>query len=302
MEITTLGKTGLKVTRLGVGQSEIGGFRLTTNNTEEVGRLLNTALDGGINFFDTSACYGNSEELVGRAVSHRREEYILATKCGHITGGYEGRAWTAKTITDSIDRSLVRLRTDHLDLVQLHSCGVVILERGEAIEALLDAKRAGKTRFVGYSGDNKAAHWAVDSGLFDTLQTSFNLVDQQARTKLFRPAKTKGMGIIVKRPIANGAWGAKRKPSGYAANYFGRAQVMAQMGPISSEPEDRILTAMGFLFSHPEVHTAIVGTKNPAHMMANIELVGKQLPIPAEVVNELHRRFDEKGAEWLQLT
>ena len=192
------------------------------------------------------------------------------------------------------------MKTDHLDLIQLHSCGVEELERGEVIEALLHAKGAGKARFVGYSGDNDAALWAINSGHFDALQTSFNVVDQHARTRLFGPAKAKGMGIIIKRPVANGAWGSQRSPYGYAGEYFRRAQQVSGMGPIPSEPSDRILAAMGFVFAHPEVDTAIVGTRNPAHMQTNIQQVETQLPVPEELVAELHRRFDLLGAGWLQ--
>jgi len=187
VDYNQLGKTGLKVSRLGVGISEIG-FNLSLDDEKQASDVLNAALDQGINFFDTAACYGLGEEFVGRTVSNRRDEFFLATKAGHVAGDYEGEGWTVQTITDSIDRSLKRMRTDHLDLIQLHSCGVEVLEKGDAIRAVQDAKDAGKTRFIGYSGDNENALWAVESGLFDTLQTSFNVVDQDARTKLFPKA------------------------------------------------------------------------------------------------------------------
>ena len=236
METRQLGNTGLTVSRLGVGLSEIGGLELWTRWRKQA-EVLNRALDGGITFLDTAACYDVSEELVGRTVAHRRHEYVLATKCGHVTGGYEGKEWTAQTVTDSIDRSLVRLKTDYVDIVQLHSCGVDVLERGDVIEALLAAKQAGKIRFAGYSGDNEAAAWAIASGYFDTLQTSFNLADQRAHTRLFPQAQEAGMGVIVKRPIANGAWGASSSPSGYADQYFRRAQALQKMGPLPEAPE-----------------------------------------------------------------
>ena len=235
MKKNKLGKTGLEVSCLGAGLSEIG-YRLTRAEEAQAASVLNAALDGGINFLDTAACYNISEELIGRTIAHRRDEYILATKAGHVTGGYVGQEWTARTVTDSIERSLVRMKTDRLDIVQLHSCGVDVLAKGEVIEALVAAKQAGKTRFIGYSGDNEAAVWAIESGHFDTLQTSFNLVDQRARTRLFPLAKAKEMGIIVKRPIANGAWGAAQSPSGYADQYFQRAQVMAGLGDLPDAP------------------------------------------------------------------
>ena len=299
MEMRTLGKTGLEVSRLGVGLSEIRSV-----DPSRVAEVLNAALDAGINFLDTSACYGNSEELIGRTVSQRRDEFVLATKAGHVTGDYDGESWTPETVRDSIDRSLKRLRTDHLDIVQLHTCSVDVLERGEVIEVLQDAKQAGKTRAIGYSGDNEGALWAVESGLFDTLQTSFNLVDQNARLKLFEPAVAQDMGIIAKRPIANGAWGASSAPSSYAADYFKRAQTMEALGPIPEAPDHRILLALGFTLAHEAVDTAIVGTQNPEHMRTNIDWVENQLPIAEEAVATLHERFERLAEDrnWRQLS
>jgi len=301
METRILGKTGLRVSRLGIGLAEIGALALDESGEAQAGQVLNAALDAGITFLDTAACYGNSEELIGRTIAHRRQEYVLATKCGHVTGGYEGEEWTAKTIRDSIDRSLRRMRTDHIDLLQLHSCGVDVLKRGEVIQAVLDAKKAGKARFVGYSGDNEAAQWAVESDLFDTLQTSFNLVDQQARIRLFPLARAKGMGIIAKRPIANAAWGAPQSPSAYADDYFERARQMASAGPIPAAGNNRILLAIGFVLAH-DVDTAIIGARRLEHVQENIRLVETLLPLPAEAIEELHRRFDQIGRDWPQLT
>jgi aryl-alcohol dehydrogenase-like predicted oxidoreductase len=301
MEKRKLGNTDLEVSRLGAGLAEIG-FELTLAEETKAAQVLNIALDAGINFLDTAACYDVSEELIGRTVARRRQEYVLSTKCGHVTGGYEGEPWTAQTVRDSIERSLARLKTDYLDVVHLHSCGVDVLEQGEVIQALQDAKQAGKTRYIGYSGDNEAAEWAVHSGLFDVLQTSFNLVDQRARTRLFPEAEAGGMGIIVKRPIANGVWGAPKSPSDYAAPYFERAQAMAQLGPLPHAPDHAILLALGFALAHESVDTAIVGTHNPRHMQANIQWIETALPIDPAAVEELHRRFEQLGQEWIQKT
>jgi len=291
MQMSTLGKTGMRVSRLGVGLAEIG--QLSLREQALASELLNTALDGGITFLDTAACYGNSEELIGRTVAHRRREYLLATKAGHVTGGYSGQPWTRETIRDSVERSLERMQTDYVDLVQLHSCDVETLERGDAIQALLDIKKAGKTRFVGYSGDGAPAMWAVQSGHFDTLQTSFNLVDQGPRRELLPLAREKGMGIIAKRPIANAVWGA---PSALPREtYHRRARKMSSHGEIPGSPGDPILLALGFVMAHNEVDTAIVGTSDPAHMKANIKLVETKLPLPEETIQELHRRFDALG-------
>jgi hypothetical protein len=290
----------LEVSRLGVGLAEISGLDLA--EAKQAAKVLNLALDNGINFLDTAACYGNSEELIGRTVSQRRDEFVLATKAGHVAGDYEGESWTAQTVRDSIDRSLKRLRTDYVDIVQLHSCGVEVLERGDVIQALQEAREAGKTRFIGYSGDNESALWAVKSGLFDTLQTSFNLVDQKARLQLFGPAKEQNMGIIIKRPIANGAWEASKAPSSYTEDYWKRAKEMQAEGQLPDMPDHRILLALGFAFAHEAPDTYIVGTSDPDHMRQNIEWVNQDLPISDTTVEELHRRFEKLwgDGEWPQ--
>ena len=211
MQTTVLCKTGLEVSRLGFGLSEIG-YNVPEGSQQQAQEVLNAALDQNINLLDTAACYALSEEWVGATVSHRRDEFIVATKCGHYLPRGEGEDWTTEVIDESIDHSLRRMKTDHVDIQQLHSCSVEVLERGEVIEALQKNKAAGKTRFIGYSGDNENAEWAVDSGIFDTLQTSFNLVDQKARTTLFDKAEQQGMGVITKRPIGNAVWGAAQRP------------------------------------------------------------------------------------------
>ena len=297
MDKRTLGRTGIEVTRLGLGLAEISRQEQRGGETADSSHVLNLALDIGINFLDTAACYASTEALIGSAVSHRRDEFFLASKCGHAVDT-DAESWTAEVIAESVDRSLRRLNTDYLDILQLHSCDLDVLNRGEVIEAVISARDQGKTRFIGYSGDNDAALWAAASGIFDTLQTSFSLVDQSARRELLTAARAAEMGIIIKRPVGNGAWGHASSPYPYADEYFRRAQIMKEMGPIPSEPEDPILLAMGFLFAHDEVDTAIAGTHNPAHLRGNVEMLANDLPIPAEAVEELHRRFDAVGADW----
>lgn len=305
MQKVQFGSTGFETSRLGVGLSEIGSFELS--DQAQATNVLNTALDNGINFLDTSACYGISEELVGNGVSQRRDDYFLATKAGHVARGYEGEAWTFQTVVDSIERSL--LQTDHVDVVQLHSCDIDVLEKGDAIRALQEAQQAGKTSFIGYSGDNESAHWAVDSGLFATLQTSYNLVEQRARTTgLLEKAIAKGMGTIIKRPIAGGVWGKSRPDaadqtaSNYNTPYLERAKSVRTLGPIENEPDDAILTSLGYTLSDPNANVAIVGTTNPSHMATNVRQIDNDLPIPDCVIAELNRRFEQLDKDWAQRT
>jgi aryl-alcohol dehydrogenase-like predicted oxidoreductase len=124
MERRRLGNTDLVVSVLGFGGSEIG-YQGATGAT--VARLLTGALDAGLNVIDTAECYDDSEILIGKAVGGRRREFYLFTKCGHGAGWRAN--WRPKALGKSIERSLERLGTDHLDLIQLHSCSLAELRR-----------------------------------------------------------------------------------------------------------------------------------------------------------------------------
>src|SRR6266478_9990853 len=149
MEKRQLGKTDLDVSVLGFGGSEIG-YEHTSQDA--VDQLLNGALDAGLNVIDTAECYPNSEEMIGQAVASRRSEYFLFTKCGHASG-IDLPDWDPRLLELHIERSLRRLKTDRVDLVQLHSCDEATLRKGAVIQVLQRARDAGKTRFIGYSGD-----------------------------------------------------------------------------------------------------------------------------------------------------
>ena len=122
---------------------------------------------------------------------------------------------------ESIDRSLLRLGTDRVDLVQLHLCDEARLRQGDVIAVLQEARDACKTRLIGYSGDCEAARYAIKCGAFDTLQTSVSIADQQPATLTLPSALEKGMDVIAKHPIANAAWTKEEMPeSEYAYPYF----------------------------------------------------------------------------------
>src|SRR5579864_4453047 len=123
LERRTLGRTGLEVTTLGFGAMELRGGPMGPEiSDEDAGTLLNTVLDEGINFIDTSIDYGRSEELIGTFIAHRRSEYVLASKCGCVPNAPQGsdHVHTAKNIRAGVEHSLRMMKTDHLDLVQFH--------------------------------------------------------------------------------------------------------------------------------------------------------------------------------------
>jgi aryl-alcohol dehydrogenase-like predicted oxidoreductase len=296
MEHRPFGATGMSVSVLGFGGSEIG-YQGADQDT--VTRLLNSALDAGLNVIDTAECYMNSEELIGHAVAHRRKDFWLFTKVGHEHGGKDD--YSAASIARTIDRSLQRLQTDHLDLVQLHSCDEATLKKGECIEALQRAKAGGKTRFIGYSGDRAAARWAVESGRFDALQTSVSIADQQAIELTLPLARAKNMGVIAKRPIANAVWRFDTiKGDEYHAEYWRRMQTLAY--PFVSDHAKAADVALRFTAFLDGVHTCIVGTKNPERWAENARTLARGPLAEAEGRTIRERWREVAKAEWVGQT
>jgi aryl-alcohol dehydrogenase-like predicted oxidoreductase len=284
-----LGKTGLQVSVIGFGGSETG-YGGTSPRT--VAKILNAALDEGLNFIDTAACYGEGEDQIGRAVARRRAEFYLATKCGHAAGDLTGRDWDPKLVARSIDRSLKRLRTDRVDLMQLHSCEAATIRDGRVIEVLKQARGAGKIRFLGYSGDGEDALCAVESGEFDTLQISVNIADQEAIDLVLPKAVARGMGVIVKRPIANAAWrDARRSADPYARPYYLRLQKLGYE-LLSGDVKESIATALRFTLSTPGVTTAIVGTSKPGRWHENAAIAHAG-PLPRAQYEAIRTRWRE---------
>ncbi len=270
METRQFGKTDMQVSVLGFGGAEIG-FDQAPDDV--VARLLDSALDAGLNVIDTAECYLDSEEKIGRAVSHRRGDFHLFTKCGHPEGPSK-EDWRPDSLLRSIERSLRRLKTDRLDLVQLHSCSEEELRKGDVIAALQTAREKGYTRYIGYSGDGQAARYAIECGAFDALQTSVSIADQEAIDLTLPLAQQRQMGVIAKRPIANAAWRYTEKPeNAYHQPYWERLRKLGWDDFARANPRQAVSSALRFTLVAPGVHTAIVGTSKPDRWRENAALL-----------------------------
>jgi aryl-alcohol dehydrogenase-like predicted oxidoreductase len=290
VEKRQLGKTDMRVSVLGFGGSEIG-FEQAAADT--VSQLLNRALDAGLNLIDTAECYLQSEQLIGQAVAGRRKDFYLFTKCGHPET-IAKPDWRPESLLQSIERSLRRLRTDRLDLVQLHSCSEDELRKGDVIGALEQARQRGWTRYIGYSGDGEAARYAIECGRFDTLQTSVSIADQEAIDLTLPLARERQMGVIAKRPIANAAWRYAEKPANaYHQPYWERLRRLDYDFLRGDPREAAAATALRFTLSVPGVGTAIVGTTKPGRWRENAQLL-EAGPLPPE-------QFERIRARWRQV-
>lgn len=294
MRYRRLGKTGLEVSALGYGAVEIGRSAV---EQEVVDRLLNSAIDSGLNVIDTAAAYWTSEALIGSAVQGHRRDLVLMSKCGSLDG-FTRSDWSKEGVLDSITESLKRLKTDYLDVAQLHSCDSEILRRGEAIEGLIRAQERGYTRFTGYSGDGEDALFAIGLDFFDTLQTSISIADQEAIELTVPEAMEREMGIIAKRPIANAVWRNDSRPENpYHQDYWDRLEDLKY--PLLDLPlEESIGIALRFTLAVEGVATAIVGTTKPGRWQQNSQYIDEG-PLPDEEFEAIRERWKEKArGDW----
>ena len=266
-----------------------GGAGIAGESMENIGNVLNSALDAGINVIDTAECYEGGEESIGNAISKWRDEFFLFTKCGHPRG-IGSADWSASSILESIERSLRRLQTDRIDLIQLHGCSEAVLKKGEAISALEKARERGWVRYLGYSGDGHPARFAVECDAFDALQTSINIADQEAVSQIAPLTRARNVGLIAKRPLANFAWKTGHKPiNSYHHQYYERLRKLNF--DFLRNDEGSIAIALRFVLSVPGVHTAIVGTTKPQRCQENARLLESR-PLPQNEYNAIRERWD----------
>jgi aryl-alcohol dehydrogenase-like predicted oxidoreductase len=292
----TLGRTGLQVTALGYGAMELRGAPRARDTTEaEAETILNAVLDAGINYIDTSIDYGVSEERIGRYISHRRSEYYLASKCGCLVGAPAVRGqrsphvFTRDNIRAGVEQSLVRMKTDHLDVVQFHiSPSKQTLEENGALEAVQELKAAGKVRFIGMSGTLPHLKDHIAMGVFDVFQIPYSAMEREHEA-MIAAASQSGAGIVIRGGAAKGA-PSEGKQAGLQWERWRNARLEDLLGDMT--PMEFILR---FTFTSPDLDTTIVGTANPAHLRANVEVL-RQGPLPADLYAEAKRRLAAAGS------
>jgi aryl-alcohol dehydrogenase-like predicted oxidoreductase len=295
-----LGRTGADVTILGYGAMELRGQpRGPAVADEDAGRLLNAVLDAGINLIDTSVDYGRSEELIGRYVGHRRDEYFLASKCGCPLQAPPGTPppyphdYSPVNVRADVEQSLRRLGTDRLDLVQVHmSPSRAQLEADDTVSTLQELRDAGKVRFIGMSGTlpNLPDHIAM--GVFDVFQIPYSAI-QREHEDLITAASDARAGTLIRGGVARGA---PAEDKTWRAGPIGLAEGEGQRRWEGSELDNALngMSRMEFLLrftvSHPGLSTTIVGTANVDHLRANVA-AAENGPLPADVYEQAKERL-----------
>jgi aryl-alcohol dehydrogenase-like predicted oxidoreductase len=290
-----LGRTGVDVTTLSYGAMELRGVPKGRDITEQqAGDMLNAVLDSGINFIDTSIDYGLAEERIGTHISHRRDEYFLATKCGCLSGPLidnppevepEVRfphVFTPENILRGFEQSLARMKTDYVDLLQFHisPSKEEMFEHG-ALECVQDLQKQGKVRWLGMSGTipNLADH--IEMGIFDEFQIPYSALERE-HEDLITAASEAGAGIVIRGGAAKGS---PAKGEGKFWDQWQSVDLTDLLDGMSKQ--DFILR---FTVSHPHMDTTIVGTINPEHLKANLNAV-RLGDLPADVYDEAKRRL-----------
>lgn len=291
MEYKLLGRTGLRVSALGFGASPLGDeFRKTTPDERQ--RAVDAALDHGINFFDVSPYYGRTlaEERLGEALGGRRQKVILATKCGRYDTNHFD--FSARRVTASVEESLRRLRTDRIDLMQVHDIefGDLKLVMEETIPALRRIQETGKIGFVGITGYPLRMMTAVcEAAPVDTFLSycRYNLMITDMDDLLTPYARRHGIGLINASPLHMGLLTEQGPPDWHPAPEKIRKaarEVVAVCRRRGLQPAD---VALRFCLNHPYVATTLVGMSRPEHVERNIR--GMAARIAPEVYEEIQQ-------------
>ena len=277
-----LGRTNLSVTRLGWGAAD---RRVWNEDLAE--SMCNSVLDAGINYVDTANDYGRSEEFIGKLISHRRDEFYLASKCGCVPGG-GSHVWTEENAFRGLHESLSRLKTDYLDLMQLHNPTVNECERGRLVEALNEMRDQGKVRWIGISTTLPHLPTFLEWGVFDTFQIPYSALERQHEEWIARVAEA-GIGTVIRGGVALGEPG-----QGLGIPERWRGFSGAKLEDLQEADESRTAFMLRFTLTHPGIDTIIVGTQNPAHLRENVVAVNRG-PLPADVYEEAKRRLSAAG-------
>ena len=302
IERRVLGRTGEDVTILGYGSMELRGLpRGRAIPNAEAERVLNTVLDSGVNLIDTSIDYGRAEGLIGKFIAHRRDEYFLASKCGCPVGGPEGGTlgpiphhYDEANIRVGVEQSLLRLHTDHLDLLQVHiSPSRLQMETDRTVETMSALRDEGKIRFIGMSATLPNVREHIDMGVFDVFQLPYSAL-QAEHGDLITAAAAAGAGTLIRGGAARGnqaddkdtRHGPIGQPEGEAQRRWDASGVEELLDGM---PRHEFI--LRYTLSHPAMSSTIVGTARVDHFSANLA-IAERGPLPPELYAAAKERLD----------
>lgn len=289
MKYRRLGKTGLKVSVIGVGTWQFGGEWGHDFTEAEVDAILDKAQETGINLIDTAECYGDhlSESLIGQYLArHRREDWVIATKFGHhFTGRFSReQQWSADQVVRQLDASLKALRTDYIDIYQFHSGADDVFDNDDLWTALDKQVQAGKIRHLGISiGSNDNLHQTDASSKVgaEVIQVVYNRLDRKPEERVFPSCQRQDLGVLARVPLASGYLSGKYKPGAEFAetdvrHNHDKEKTLMKLKQVEEirrheVPEGMNMAqwALAWCLKHPAVTAVIPGCKSPEQVEAN---------------------------------
>jgi len=297
-----LGKTGMKVSVIGVGTWQFGGEWGKAFTQQEADAILEQAKERGINLIDTAECYGDhtSESLIGSYVArNRREDWVIATKFGHHFHGHQERTqhWSPADVLNQLEASLKALQTDYIDLYQFHSGPDEFFDQDDLWTMLDKQVQAGKIRHLGTSiGSNDNLHQTAASTKVNSkaIQVVYNRLDRKPEERVFPSCEEQDLGVLARVPLASGYLSGKYKPGAVfpdndVRNRHDKEQTILKLEESARirenevpEGMDMAAWALAWCLKHPAVTAVIPGCKSPEQVIANA--------VAAEYVSDLHRQ------------
>ena len=278
MQYVELGKTGLQVSRLGMGTAVLGlkDYGIPTpgeGGVDAAGALdtIRAAVESGINFFDTAPAYGRSEELLGLALSTYRD-CVVATKLP-VPKNVEAMPVQelSRIVNASLEASLRALRRDVLDVVQIHNATIPVLRGGELVGCLERAREAGKLRWIGasvYGPDTALA--ALRTRKMDVIQVALSLLDQRMCGQVLPEAEAAGVGVLTRSALLKGALTKRAQWLPENLHLVTRASEQAMRG-LGTNWEGLPEMALRFCLTVPAAHTVLIGVRSRAELYSCLE-------------------------------
>jgi aryl-alcohol dehydrogenase-like predicted oxidoreductase len=320
MKYRRLGKTGFEVSEVSLGTWQLGEGWGSVSETDAI-RVLETAIGSGVNFFDTADVYGDgrSERIIAQVLGARSEKIYIATKAGRRLQPHTAEGYNKKNLTEFVERSLINLKREALDLVQLHCPPTEVYYRPEVFDALDQLKQAGKILHYGVSVEKvEEAIKATEFRGVATVQIIFNIFRQRPAELFFSLARKREVGILVRLPLASGLLSGKiNKGTRFAANdhrsynrfgeRFDRGETFSGVdleAAFDAVEEIRQHLPAGvsmaafatrWILQHPEVSCVIPGARNELQAAENAR-ASDLPPLTADQMNTLKRIYEEKIA------
>ena len=309
MQKRRLGKTGFEVNEIGLGTWQVGGVWGQPFDNQLAERILDEAIERGVNFLDTADVYsdGESEKAVGRAIRKAQGKVLVATKCGRRIQPHVAENYTPEVLEQYVDDSLRRLGVETIDLIQLHCPPTEVYYRPEIFALFERLKAKGKIRNLGVSVEKvEEAMKAVEYDNVTTVQIIFNMVRHRPSDRFFALAREKDVGILVRVPLASGlltgkfssqtAFGpedhrtfnrhgaAFDKGETFAGiDYETGLKVVDKLKAVFPAQPNLAAWALRWILMHPEVSLVIPGASRPEQVVSNLEASALRPLTPAEM-------------------